>query len=302
MASTRRTLQQIGGNLEESMGVRRIDARPQLSPVASPKDVGRKPLRGFGKLQVDLLAPDPKQPRKDISDESIQRLAHSLRSKGQMFPIRVRWAEDQQCWVIISGERRWRAAQVAGLETVDCYFHEGELSESELREQQLVENLLREDLRPMEEARAFASLMELNGWNGKQLAQSLHIAESKVSRSLALLDLPEDVQEKVDTGDIAARSAYELSRLPSEEQQRVLASQASKGALTHKQAADAVRQRRGRPKAKPRSTKLTFPAENGWKVVVSARRKGSYYDVEQALEQALEDVRLRIKNNIQLIY
>lgn len=117
----------------------------------------------------------------------------------------------------------WRAAQAAGLESIDCFFHEGELSESELREQQLVENLLREDLRPMEQARAFASLMELNGWNGKQLAQSLHIAESNVSRSLALLDLPEDVQRQVDSGELAARSAYELSRLPSEEQQRTLA-------------------------------------------------------------------------------
>ncbi len=301
MASPRRTLQQISGNLEESMGVRRHEQRPQLSPVASPKDIGRKPLRGFGKLDIGLLLPDPNQPRKEISEEAVNRLAQSLRTKGQMFPIRVRWEAEQQSWVIISGERRWRAAQAADLPTIDCFFHEGELSDSELLEQQLVENLLREDLRPIEEARAFASLMKLNGWNGKQLAEALHVTPSKVSRSLALLGLPEDVQQQVDGGSLAARSAYELSKLPDDATQRKLATKAAGGEMTHRQAANAVRQRRSkRTSNHQRGTNLTFFAENDWQVIVKNKKSGTYHDVEQAMEQALDEVRLRIKSNIRI--
>ncbi|REJ90424.1 MAG: ParB/RepB/Spo0J family partition protein [Planctomycetota bacterium] len=300
MATTRRTLEQLGSNLDESMGARRDRRRSQLSPVAAPKDIGRKPAGGFGKIAINRLLPDPHQPRKEVSDESIARLARSLHSKGQLFPIRVRWDEQQQAWIIISGERRWRAAQAAGLESIDCYFHEGPLSESELLEQQVVENLLREDLKPIEEARAFASLMELNGWNGKQLAAALHIDPSKVSRALALLNLPEDVQQQVDSGQLAARSAYEISKLPGDEARRRLAQSAASGRMTHKQAANAVRQRRGKPKETRQRTTLTFPAENGWYVVIRGKKDGTYHDVQEALEQALEDVRARIKSNIKL--
>jgi ParB family chromosome partitioning protein len=123
-----------------------------------------------------------------------------------------------------------------------------------------------------------------------------------VSRSLALLELPADIQQQVDAGELAARAAYELSKLPDDETQRELADKAVTAGMTHKQAANAVRQRRGKPKAKPRCIKRTFLAENGWEVVVKGKKKGTYYDIQAALEQALEDVRIRIKSNIHLIY
>lgn len=300
MRSTRQTLSQFSGNLDESLGVRDVEKRPRLSPVASAKDVGRRPLRNFGRLDINQVIPDPEQPRIEFSEEAIERLAQSIREKGQLSPIRVRWADDLDKWVIIAGERRWRATRQAGLPTIECYFHDGELSRSEVLEQQLIENLLREDLKPIEEATAFRTLMQLNGWNGRQVAEMLRLPESKVSRSLALLSLPEDLQRQVDAGELAARSAYELSKLPDETAQRELANRAAAGALTHKQAASVVRQRRGKPKERPRSIKLTFPAENGWNVIVSAKKKGNYYEVEQALQHALEEVRHRIANNTQL--
>jgi ParB family chromosome partitioning protein len=120
--------------------------------------------------------------------------------RGSLHPIHVRWSEETERWVIVSGERRWRAARHAGLATVDCFFHEQPLSNGQVLELQLIENLMREDLRPMEEARAFQSLMDLNNWNGKQIAEALQIPASKVSRSLALLDLPAEYQQQVDTG------------------------------------------------------------------------------------------------------
>ena len=290
MASTRFALEQIDTNLDESMGVREIDTRPILSPVPSRKDAGRRPLRKFGRVDLDMVEPDPEQPRSEFSDEAIDRLAQSIREKGQLHPIRVRWSDQRQKWLIISGERRWRATKAAKLPTIDCFFQTDDISSSEILEQQLVENLLREDLKPMEQARAFSALMEVNNWNGKQVAEALRVPASTVSRALALLDLPADVQQRVDSGQLAARSAYELSKLPNESAQRNLATQAASGKLTHKQAVAAVKQQKGKATMK-RGFKQTFFADNGFRVTVSASSKTTYDDVELALSQALDEVR-----------
>jgi ParB family chromosome partitioning protein len=300
MASTRTLLETIGGNLAESMGVRAVDARPKLSPVPHDRDAGRRPLRTIGRVDIDKVMPDPDQPRVEFTEEAIERLAQSIREKGQLSPIRVRWSDTAGKWVIISGERRWRATKRAGLPTIDCHFHEGELARSEVLEQQLIENLLREDLQPVEEARAFATLMGLNGRNGKQLAEALRIPASKVSRSLALLRLPEELQDKVTRGELPARSAYELSKVSDESARVALADRATAGAMTNEDLARAVRRRKGRPAPKPRHTRVTLLGAGGWRVVVSASRKGTYDEVELALVEALEEIRTRIRNNVQL--
>lgn len=300
MASTRSMLEQISGNLNESLGVREFDLRPQLSPVSSGKDVGRRPVRNFGKVDIHQVIPDPDQPRVEFTSEAIERLAESIRDKGQLSPIRVRWSEDLSKWIIIAGERRWRATKHAGLPTIECYFHEGELSRSDVLEQQLIENLLREDLKPIEEAKAFSALIEMNGWTGKQVAEALRIPESKVSRTLALLRLPEDIQDQVEAGTLAARSAYEISRIPDDETRRTLSRQASEGRLPHAQATNLVRQHRGKPRGIVRAVKQTFVSEGGWKVTVSANSAGTYEEIEQALHDALEEVRHRIENGVKL--
>lgn len=300
MSNTRTALQHITANVDESMGVRQVDTRPQLSPVASAKDVGRTPLRKFGELRVEQIIADPNQPRTEFDEDEIQQLAASIRNTGQLHPIRVRWQADLKKWIIVTGERRYRATVAAGLSEIDCFFHNDQISESEILEQQLVENLLRQDLRPLEEARGYAALMELNAWNGKQVAEAVGVSPSKVSRALALLDLPEEVQQKIEAGNLARTAAYELSKLDSHETQRSVADQAATGSLTHKQTTKAVRQRQGTKAHTPRGIRQVFPAENGLKVTVTANRKGNYHEVEEALQQALDEVRLRIDNNIKL--
>ena len=296
----RNTLREIAGNLDESMGIREREDRAVLSPVVQPKDVGRRPIRSVGRVEIDRVVADPHQPRVTFSEEAISRLAASIRDKGQLLPIHVRWDATLEKWVIISGERRWRAAREAGISTIDCVFHEAPLSAPEILEQQLIENLLREDLAPLEEARAFASLMELRGWNGKQLASALRITESRVSRALALLRLSEDVQAKVESGEIAPTTAYEISKIADGKRQQALVEKATVGKLTHKQAAKASRKGRIPLPAGQRGTKQTFVNEAGWKIVVSANKRGNYYEIEQALQDALEEVRHRIANGIQL--
>jgi ParB family chromosome partitioning protein len=300
MNTARTLIGKLGSTPAESADERDQPVRPGRGAGPWDREAGRRPLRNVGRVEIDQVIPDPEQPRTEFADAALARLAQSITDKGQLSPIRVRWSDDAGKWVIIAGERRWRATRLAGLATIDCHFHEGELTKSEILEQQLIENLLREDLRPVEEARSFATLMEMNGWNGQQLARALRIPTSKVCRSLALLSLPKDLQEKVDSGAIPARSAYELSKIPDDRARAALAEKAAAGAMTNDALARAARSRRGRPAAASKRTHVTILAGGGWKIVISAGRKGSYAEVECALAEALEEVRIRIENNVQL--
>lgn len=302
MASTRSVLDGIAQNLEESMGVRDVaGVKPTLSPVPRSKDVGRRPVRHIGSIDINQVIPDPEQPRVQFSEEQIANLSKSIQDHGQFHPIIVRWDEALSKWIIISGERRYRAAKQAGLAAIDCFFKEGEFSRAELLSQQIIENSLREDLQPIEQAKAFSRLMELNGWTGKAVAEALHIQPSTVSRTLALLTLPESVQEQVAAGELAPRKAYEISKLGNDEAKSRLAEEAAEKSLSTEQTKRAVSKRAGKKKPKPRSTKETIRTPEGWTVTVSSRKKGSYHEVEQALEYALDEIRHRIKNGIQAI-
>ncbi len=301
MANTRNALEEVSLNVDESMGLRRNSRSVQLSPVSSAKDVGRRPLRTFGSVEVDRITPDPNQPRTEFDDADIERLAGSIRAHGQLHPIRVRWDDTIEKWIIVTGERRWRATKASGLPTIDCFFVDRELTKGELREQQLVENLLRTDLRPLEEAKAYQSLMELNGWNGKQVAEALRVTTSRVSRSLALLDLPLEVQRQVDAGTLPKTSAYEISKLDDHGQQTKLATQAASGKLSHAKTVQQIKQRRGKKAATSRTgIHQVFFSERGLKITVTASTKENYHEIELALSEALEEVQHRIRNNIKL--
>lgn len=297
MTSTQQALREADLNVNESMGLRRQEQAAKLSPVPAAKDIGRVPLRTFGKVEVDRIIPDPEQPRTDFDKSEIQQLAESIRAHGQLHPIRVRWNETVGKWTIITGERRWRATTIAGLPTIDCFFVEGDVTEPEIREQQLVENLLRKDLNPLEEAKAYSSLMQLNDWNGKQLAQSLRVTTSRISRSLALLDLPESVQRQVESGTLPKSSAYEISKLPSKQTQARLAREATAVGESHARTVNKVKQRRGKKTSRNRQgVHQVFFAENGLRVTISGKEKVNYHSLEQALVEATEEVRHRIKN------
>ena len=304
MATTQRTLERLETNVDESIGARReTTTRPRLSPVPHAKDVGRRPSRKYGSVRLNQVMPDPSQPRSEFSQEAIDDLASSIKKK-QLAPIRVRWSADHDKWVILCGERRWRAAMAANLESIECCFVDDDLSEAEILEEQLVENLLREDLSPIEQARGFSSLMELHGWNGKQIAEALRVPASTVSRALALLDLPADIQGEVDAGNLAARSAYEISRVDDEAVQRDLARRSANG-LTLKETQDAVRERREKkkPGRKRQSKNLQFLAENGWQITATPPKDGSgrtYDYLKEAIDHVIEDIDARIKSRIRL--
>jgi ParB family transcriptional regulator, chromosome partitioning protein len=198
-----------------------------------------------------LAGPNPDQPREEFEPESLERLADSLRTRGQLQPIRVRWDEAQNKYALICGERRWRAAKIAGMATMSCVVSEEPLGEGELLALQLVENCLREDLRPIEQARAFKALMDKNGWSGNQPAKTLGIAQPTVVRALALLQLPEPVQDQVEQGTLAPATAYEIGKVEDPESQQEIADRVVSEHLSRSETIAAVRSAAKRTPAKP---------------------------------------------------
>ena len=142
-------------------------------------------------IPTDKIGPDPDQPREEFDPDELQRLAESLQTRGQLQPITVYWEEGRGLYVIVCGERRWRAAKLAGMTTMTATILARAPEPGERLALQLIENLLRSDLRPVEEAKAYRQLMRLNGWNAAQLSRELAVTESKVTRAMALLELPE---------------------------------------------------------------------------------------------------------------
>ncbi len=146
-------------------------------------------------IEVNLIVEDPDQPRKQHSEESLRGLADSIRQHGMLNPITVTALHNVNRYKIVTGERRWRAAIMANLDTIPCILKEID-SEERLTEQ-LIENLQREDLQPLEKARALLHVKDTLGSTNREIARRLGLSERAVGYLLDLLALPEDIGEAV---------------------------------------------------------------------------------------------------------
>jgi ParB family chromosome partitioning protein len=166
-------------------------------------------------LSPDVISPDPEQPRQEFDAAGLQRLANSLSKYGQLQPVLVR--KEQGKYVLVAGERRWRAAKLAGMTTIQTLL----CRRGDARSIQLVENLLREDLKPIEQAKAFRAIMDKEGWGVRDLARNLALEHSGISKALKLLKLPDKIQDDVDSGRIPHTTAYEIAKQPKADQIRL---------------------------------------------------------------------------------
>jgi|CXWL01.1.fsa_nt_gi ParB family chromosome partitioning protein len=153
---------------------------------------------GATKLPIDSIRPDSHQPRRSFDDDALDELAQSLKQQGVLQPVLVR--KDGKGYRLIAGERRWRAAQRAGLKEIPALVREA--TESEAFELALVENLQREDLSPLEEADGYRRLMEERRWTQEQVANRVGKERSTVANALRLLSLPEEVKRMLGEGDL----------------------------------------------------------------------------------------------------
>ena len=151
-------------------------------------------------LPIELIAPNPTQPRRRFDEDALQALADSLSERGVLQPVLVR-PKAGGTYEIVAGERRWRAAQIAGMETVPALVRARE--DAEAIELALIENMAREDLSPIEEARACAALVEELGLTREEVGRRVGRSRVAVSNLVRLLDLPDEVIELLQAGTLS---------------------------------------------------------------------------------------------------
>jgi ParB family transcriptional regulator, chromosome partitioning protein len=293
-------------NVRESMGD--FEGAVRGAPTAGPRTtpahlVGVVRSKDVSQIAIDRIDRDPTQPREEFDPDGLERLAQSLHSRGLLQPLRVRWDAHRERYVILCGERRWRAAKIAGIDSLACVIVEGDLSPHERLALQLVENALREDLKPIEQARAYKTLMEDQGWSVRHLATELAIHHGQVVRALALLELPKTVQDQVEQGTLAPATAYEISKVENEDVRQRLADRVITEGLSRDETIAEVRaaaderpaKSKGRgatqAKRKPVTTRMLKAA--GCRITVE-NRKGLDDDLlARALREAADQVESR---------
>jgi ParB family transcriptional regulator, chromosome partitioning protein len=176
-------------------------------------------------LPVESIRRNPQQPRTQFGPDSLKALAASLVEAGMVQPLIVRPLRDGR-FELIAGERRWRAAREAGLQTVPAIIRDED--EAERLQTALIENMAREDLNPVDEARACAALVEELGLSKKQLARRLGRSRSAISNLIRLLDLPDEVLNLLAAGELSEGHGRAILQAPGNEARRALAREAAR--------------------------------------------------------------------------
>ena len=192
-----------------------------LPETAASEDAG-----DLRELPVGLIKPNPNQPRTRFDPEALSGLAASIESSGVVQPLLVRPLHDGS-YELIAGERRWRAAQKAGLEKVPAIVRDSE--QAERLQVALIENMVREDLNPVEEARACAALVEDLGLSKEELARRVGRSRPAVSNLIRLLDLPDEAIELLESGELSEGHGRALLGVSGNDVRRRLARDAAKG-------------------------------------------------------------------------
>src|ERR1051325_8316360 len=201
-------------------------------------------------IPIDKLDPNPDQPRSEIGD--LTELTASIKEKGVLEPLLVKPTFGR--WMIIAGERRWRAATAAGLTEVPCI--EMDVDDSAVAEIALIENMQRKDLTPWEEADGLRALCERFGYTHEEVARKVGKSRSSVTEALSISSIPEDARERCRRADISAKTLLlEIVRQPDEESMRQLAEEITLRGMTRDDARASRRLRMGGSSASNSSAK-----------------------------------------------
>jgi ParB family chromosome partitioning protein len=209
---------------------------------------------GLEQVPLDRIDPSPLQPRRAFPEDSLKELADSIRASGVVQPILLRRSALAEArYQLVVGERRWRAARAAGLESIPAIIRE--LNDQDALELALTENLLRQDLNPLEVARAYQALLEKYHLSHEQVAERLGLNRSSVTNTLRLLRLPAAVQEMLSNDEITYGHARALLGVDSEAAQAQLASMIAQRGLSVRQVEDMVAARGRKSAAKKPASK-----------------------------------------------
>jgi ParB family chromosome partitioning protein len=252
-------------------------------------------------LHVDLVAPNPGQPRKRFDDEALQALADSVKERGVLQPVLVR-PRPGGTYELVAGERRWRAARLAGLETLPALVQERDDARS--LEDALIENMAREDLNPIEAARAVAGLVEELGLSREEVGRRVGRSRVAVSNLLRLLDLPDEALALVEDGSLTEGHGRALLLADDHADRRSLARAAVQGGWSVRVVEQRAREanapvrtaKRGRAAMHPdqaaAAARIAEALGAALGTEVRVRPRGTGYKVELAFEDVDEALAL----------
>ena len=252
-------------------------------------------------LHVDLVAPNPDQPRKRFDDEALQALADSVKERGVLQPVLVR-PRPGGSYELVAGERRWRAARLAGLETLPALVQQRDDAQS--LEDALIENMAREDLNPIEAARAVAGLVEELGLTREAVGRRVGRSRVAVSNLLRLLDLPDEALALVEDGSLTEGHGRALLLADDHADRRSIARAAVQGGWSVRVVEQRAREANAPARAAKRGRAAVHPDQEAAAarisealgaalgVEVRARPRGTGYKVELAFEDVDEALAL----------
>ncbi len=255
--------------------------------------LGGAPEIDLAELPVDAIHPNPRQPRRRFDREATSGLAESIRSQGVVQPVLVR-PRAAGGWELIAGERRWRAAREAGVTTVPAVVRQADDRDSLLLA--LVENVAREQLSPVEEARAYAALVDEFALSLGDVAERVGRSKPSVSNRLRLLELPDDVLGMVERGELTEGHARAVLAVPDQEGRRRLARQIVRRGLSVRAAERAARwagaRQKPRAKAAPVDPVLAARVREAFRKLTGfePRVTGSRLEIDFADEHELNEL------------
>ncbi|MDI6873510.1 ParB/RepB/Spo0J family partition protein [Candidatus Solincola sp.] len=256
-------------------------------------------------IPVDSISPSPLQPRKKFKEESLEELAASLKEHGVVQPVIVR--PSGAGYELLVGERRWRAAQLAGLKSIPAVVREAE--PSECLQVALVENLHRDDLNGIEEASAYRQLMEEFGLTQEEISQKVGKSRSAVANALRLLQLPVEIQASVVAEEITVGHARALLALQGDPYQEILLKRIIEEGLSVRETEELVRRRlsgagaekertREKPKQLQHYAELISASLQARVKVVQGKRKGKIvieFKGEKDLKRLLKEIGVQVE-------
>ena len=250
---------------------------------------------GAVRIKISEIEPNREQPRKEFDSEALSELADSISQHGVLQPLLLRPLLTGG-YRIVAGERRWRAARMAGLTEVPAVVRE--MTDAEEMLFALIENLQREDLTPLEEARGYRTLIETQDFTQEEVSQAVGKSRPAVTNALRLLNLPEDIQQMLENGEITAGHARTLLSFKREEDMRLAAQKAKEGASVRELENLAKRlnqQKEETPPAKPKNryfeeAQLAVGEYLNRKVKVAGTKKKGTLQIEFYGEEDLQNL------------
>ncbi len=283
-----------------------FDDVPVASPVVDVKksQESAEEQSGVTRLKIRDIEPNPDQPRKTFDKAALEALASSIKEHGVIQPILVK-PEKGGIYIIIAGERRWRAAKLAGLKEIPCII--GEYTEKEIMEVALIENLQREDLNPIEESEGYKKLMDTFALTQEEVSQRVGKSRSAVANALRLNQLSDTVKKMVVDGKISAGHARAILSLEKESDRLILAEKIEKDGLSVRQAeavAAVIAKNRGTKKSKTVDKNLeayfknladTLSHKLETKVSIKHGKKRGKIEIEYYSNDDLENILRKLK-------